>query len=430
MKQRSLRDYLLLSWLIPLGFAVAGSAILSIGISYVDFSNYRQSVERKLHQDGSLIARRIAAELLLKGNGRSSAVLKLLQTEYSLSSISLSANDRHTVASESTDVRAAELIPGVSPETFVLLSVPGKDLGAFINFRNFLFALIPIFGLVFVGFLLQRRFTHQFILRPIRALAETSVGNRLPNQDWPVEIQKISKELADSFSNREQAVFGHLARGIIHDLRTYLNSIHTAVQLVDSTQPNTDKRSSMLEKLASACSRNVPKIQEVVDLSLDSSREVTVNLNSNDLAQTLRSSIGNVASIAEAKKVTLTSDVIEAVAVAHDRLQMERVLTNLIKNAIEATDDSPRSQREVHISVAGTEARGITLDIEDSGPGLKTMDSVFRPLKTTKRHGYGLGLFVSKKIMDAHRGQIITGRSERLGGARFTVVLPGKEAGV
>lgn len=427
MKGRTIRDYLLLSWLIPLGFAVAGSAVLSLGISYLDYSNSRESLKLKLHQDGRTIARRVAAELLLKDNGRTAAVLKTLESEFAVSQITLSEKSSHSHFSAKAYVEVSESIPGV-PDQYVHISAPAKPFAEYMNFRNFLFALVPIFGLVLSGFLLQRRFAHHYVIRPIQALSETSIGARSPHPEWPLEIQKISNDLAESFSHREQAVFGQLARGIIHDLRTYLNSIHTAVQLVDGSASQPEKRLSLLEKLASACSRNIPKIQEVVNLSLDSSREVVVKLNSQDLAQTLRQSVGNVSGIAEGKKVRISADIVETLSVAHDKLQLERVLTNLLKNAIEATEETSRSERLVSVSVSETDSNGVRLEIEDNGNGLKDGENVFRPLKTTKRHGYGLGLFVSKKIVEAHNGQITTGRSARLGGALFTVTLPRGQA--
>ena len=64
--------------------------------------------------------------------------------------------------------------------------------------------------------------------------------------------------------------------------------------------------------------------------------------------------------------------------------------------------------------------------MEDDGPGVAeaSRERIFDPYFTTKRHGTGLGLAIVKKIVVEHNGSIAAGRSERLGGAEFVVVLP------
>ena len=426
MRQRSIRDYLLLSWLAPLGLAVVGSAALSASLSYIDYSGHRQALERQLRQNANVIARRMAAEIFLRENGRPEAVLEALKADFNLSSIGLVTSEKK-IANDRRGVHILEPVPGVSPQQFIQVSVDSRSFQTFINFKHFLFGLVPIFGLVLSGFLFQRTLVRRYLIQPIQLLARTSVGVSEPHLDWPTELQTIARELAESFSHREQAVFGHLARGIIHDLRTYLNSIHTAIQLLEAAPEGSEKRKSLLEKLAIACSRNIQKIQEVLNLSLDSSREVVVNPKETDLGSTVQQSIGNIASIADSKGVIISTSILNSIFLNHDRIQLERVFTNLIKNAIEASESSPENHRNVTITLAKSDSPTVVIAVEDSGPGIQDPESLFRPLKTTKRHGYGLGLFVSKKIVEAHRGQILTGRSERLGGASFSVVLPKNE---
>jgi signal transduction histidine kinase len=101
---------------------------------------------------------------------------------------------------------------------------------------------------------------------------------------------------------------------------------------------------------------------------------------------------------------------------------LERVFTNLIKNGIEAAGDHSLGYRRVEISICNTEST-VSVHIEDTGPGFPASQQVFRPLRTTKIHGHGLGLFVSRKIVQAHQGALEVGTSARLGGARVSVTL-------
>ncbi len=247
------------------------------------------------------------------------------------------------------------------------------------------------------------------------------MGERSPDASWPWEIQTIARQLSESFSNREQAVFGRVARGIIHDIRTNLHSMGTATQLIEGAKDSQD-RQRRLEKLYSACTRNIPKIRSIVDLSLDSSREISMKPELADVGDAVEQALDTLAELAVSKGVKLTGDTSGTLIALHDPLQLERVVMNLVKNAIEATDQVA-GEKIVRVG-ARSSTDGIMIEVEDSGHGLSDPGSIFRPLKSSKTHGVGLGLFVSKKIIEAHSGRLETGSSSELGGARFTVHLP------
>jgi two-component system sensor kinase FixL len=103
----------------------------------------------------------------------------------------------------------------------------------------------------------------------------------------------------------------------------------------------------------------------------------------------------------------------EARWVLADRIQVEQVLLNLIRNAIEAMQEVPR--RELVISthaVAGTGGEGGTAEIRvsDTGPGLAPEVSarMFQPFVTTKAKGMGVGLSICRTIVESHGGRIWT----------------------
>jgi signal transduction histidine kinase len=106
-----------------------------------------------------------------------------------------------------------------------------------------------------------------------------------------------------------------------------------------------------------------------------------------------------------------------------DRLQLEIVLHNLLGNAIDALGGAAGPRR---ISVAGaTEGDMLHLRVEDSGPGVpaEIQDRLFQPFATGKPRGMGLGLAISRSIVEAHRGKLWHEPSES-GGAVFNLMLP------
>ncbi len=104
-----------------------------------------------------------------------------------------------------------------------------------------------------------------------------------------------------------------------------------------------------------------------------------------------------------------------------DPIQLEQVLVNLISNAINAMEDLPNGQ--INIS-ASAEDDGVTLHVDDSGPGIADgqLDNIFDPFFTTRKAGLGLGLSISERIIDNMQGSL-SARNLTDGGARFTIQL-------
>lgn len=110
--------------------------------------------------------------------------------------------------------------------------------------------------------------------------------------------------------------------------------------------------------------------------------------------------------------------------VSGDPIEIEQVLLNLLRNAIEAMDQTPQPQRVATLR-ATLDGRCVRLEISDCGHGIapEDLDKVFEPFFTTKPEGMGMGLAISRSIVQAHGGQLgVVGNAE--GGCTFHVTLP------
>lgn len=107
-----------------------------------------------------------------------------------------------------------------------------------------------------------------------------------------------------------------------------------------------------------------------------------------------------------------------------DRIQMEQVLVNLIRNAVEAMSQTPVSQRVLTVTAARDDV-ALVLAITDTGRGLAPdiAGRLFQPYQTTKPHGMGLGLAVSRAILQAHGGRLWVEPSHGTG-TTFCLALP------
>jgi two-component system, LuxR family, sensor kinase FixL len=98
-----------------------------------------------------------------------------------------------------------------------------------------------------------------------------------------------------------------------------------------------------------------------------------------------------------------------------DKIQIQQVVLNLMRNAMEAMDESEK--REILISTAAGADDLLTVNVADTGPGIseELAAQLFRPFVTTKPHGMGVGLSISRTIIDAHGGRIWVEPNSRCG---------------
>jgi PAS domain S-box-containing protein len=91
-----------------------------------------------------------------------------------------------------------------------------------------------------------------------------------------------------------------------------------------------------------------------------------------------------------------------------DRIQLQQVILNLINNAVEAMSGVGEGPRELRVGSAKDESQGVLVTVHDSGPGLDpvSLDHFFTAFYTTKRQGMGMGLPISRSIIEAHGGRL------------------------
>jgi C4-dicarboxylate-specific signal transduction histidine kinase len=111
--------------------------------------------------------------------------------------------------------------------------------------------------------------------------------------------------------------------------------------------------------------------------------------------------------------------------VSGNKSQLQEVVSNLIINGIEAMETTSLEGRLllIHTEIQGD---NIAVAVEDSGPGIDKdqLGDIFTAFATTKQHGMGLGLAISRMIIDYHGGKLIAASDSQYGGASFHFVLP------
>ena len=113
-----------------------------------------------------------------------------------------------------------------------------------------------------------------------------------------------------------------------------------------------------------------------------------------------------------------------------DQIQIQQVILNLVRNSVEALRQMP--QREIAFRTAVSEDGFVEVVISDTGPGLppEILDRLFQPFVTTKPNGTGIGLSISRSIIEAHGGRLSTVPNPACGATfRFTLPVAGHDGG-
>jgi signal transduction histidine kinase len=128
---------------------------------------------------------------------------------------------------------------------------------------------------------------------------------------------------------------------------------------------------------------------------------------------------------AVARKVRLALKPVSSLPPVHgDRVHLQQVLLNLLLNAMDAMNDSSTDSRQITVSVQAA-GKQIEVAVSDTGHGIQAdeLAHVFEPFFSTKPNGLGMGLAISRSIIETHRGSIRANNNEA-GGATFTITLP------
>lgn len=219
---------------------------------------------------------------------------------------------------------------------------------------------------------------------------------------------------------------GEMAAALAHELNQPLTAVASyarASRTIARERPgDVGLLSDTLEKLLAESSRAADVVRRLRDFF----RTGALQLAPVDLAEAARQCLENARSRAEAAGVALRPGPAERCAVLADRVQVEIVLRNLMANALEAARDG-QAPREVGIEIA-PDADRVTLTVTDSGAGVAAGEEerIFEPFETTRASGMGMGLAISRAVVEAHGGRLW---AEAAPHGRFHLALPVAERG-
>ncbi len=223
------------------------------------------------------------------------------------------------------------------------------------------------------------------------------------------------------------ATMGELAASLAHEIKNPLAGIGGAIQVMADELPETEPRKEIMREILS----QVHRLDRTVRDLLAFARPGKPDIAPCDIHQVLDRVLLLLAESPEAKHVRLVRAYQPGIPRMHaDGKQLGQVFLNLLLNAVQAMPTGGQitlrtALREV--DGAGPQARGrmVEVALSDTGPGIPphVLKDIFEPFMTTKRRGTGLGLSVSRRIVEDHGGWI-EAESPPGQGATFRIFLP------
>lgn len=258
------------------------------------------------------------------------------------------------------------------------------------------------------------------VSRDITARIRTEAEGRESERKY----REIQAELAHA---ARVATMGQLTASMAHEIRQPLSAVKvsgaTALRWLTNSPPEIDEAKQSIESIL----KDISRADDVIGRIHNFAKKGVPKKDTLDINATILEVIALTRAEAIKHDVTLQIQLADdnLPRVQGDKVQLQQVMINLIMNAIEAMTEAIDGTRELLICTGRAEAGDVLVAVKDSGPGLASTASerLFDAFYTTKPSGMGMGLSISRSIVDDHGGRLWASPNEPRG-AIFQFSLP------
>lgn len=320
-----------------------------------------------------------------------------------------------------------------------ILNLPYEEDTEFYDneIKNFLIRFSQVYFVMLLISIFLSYFLSSYITKSLKIISDKIQETNFNQQNQKIELDEGSKEinlLIESYNNmvdkledsatklaqseREQA-WREMAKQVAHEIKNPLTPMRLTVQNYQRRFDLNDPKAK--EKLDDFAKILIQQIDTMSSVASAFSNFASMPAQQNETL--------NVVKIVQLALDIFNEDFIhfsfseEEIIASLDRTQLIRVITNLVKNAIQAIPEE-QEKKDIFVSVYKDEKNAVIL-VKDNGKGITEQNKarIFEPKFTTKSSGMGLGLAIIKNIIENYNGTI-TFKSEEGKGTEFLVSFP------
>ncbi|MBL4905507.1 MAG: GHKL domain-containing protein [Flavobacteriaceae bacterium] len=302
--------------------------------------------------------------------------------------------------------------------------------------EEFMYRLAYVYLLMFLVAIALAYFLSSYITRSIKTISSKIHLTRMDKRNQKIELGNASSEintLVDAYnsmideleesavklakSEREQA-WREMAKQVAHEIKNPLTPMRLTVQNFERRfNPEDPKIMEKVKEYSQTLIQQIDVMNSIASAFSDFAKMPTRKKEVIDVVEVVKLALD----IFNVGYINYTSSENELLANL-DKTQLIRIVTNLITNAVQATEHENKPVVDVHVTL---ENKQIKITVTDNGKGIQdaVTDLIFEPKFTTKSSGMGLGLPMIKQIIEAYDGTI-SFTSEEGDGTVFTVMLP------
>ena len=314
----------------------------------------------------------------------------------------------------------------------VIIEQPTREaftISASLQRLLFVSITVALFAMLVVGSVWGRRFIQPILrlTRGTRALAEGRLDTRVAveTSDELGQLGTAFNTMADKLVELQEdvrkkerhAMFGRIAIGLVHDLSHPIQNVGNGCKLILKMWDDPEYRESFRRTIE----RELAQIKRVLDDLRNVAKPMPVERFPIDVNKSVGDLVDSMLKTAENAGIAMNCELVpEPLFVEGDLFALNRVYRNLIINAVQATP--PRGR--VLVRTLRQNGHAI-IEVADTGCGIpaERLESIFDDFVTTKRRGLGLGLAISKKVVEQLGGTIAV-TSQVGAGSTFTVQFP------
>jgi PAS domain S-box-containing protein len=232
---------------------------------------------------------------------------------------------------------------------------------------------------------------------------------------------------SDLFHVTRAMSLGEMAASIAHEVNQPLSGImtntNTCLRLLSADPPHLQMAMEAVRRTL----RDSQRAADVISRLRALFKKTETNFELLDLNGAARQVLSLVAADFQRRKITVRSEFDDELPLIQgDRVQLQQVVLNLLRNAADSLDDGASEVREIVLRTNEEDDGSVKLTVDDTGPGLNSenVDMLFQAFHSTKPEGMGIGLSVSRSIIESHMGRIWAEARPDEDGASFAFSIP------